>query len=135
MASAHDTCKCMSKHCLERGRNINKCYKSDDKCQQKEAELIEQGKICDQLKVKSITSRTKIELLKSTISTLEESLVAKAATVSANDTEPEVKTKALQQKECTISRMKEQLATTMEFLTIKRQVSFVIIISGLFSCY
>ena len=88
-----------------------------EECQRKEAELIEQRKISDELRVESIVSKTEIELLKSTVSTL----AAKAATVSVKDTELELKTKALQQKEHTISGMNEQLTRAIEFLATKRQ--------------
>ena len=123
------------KHLLEKERRVHKqtlqrerqkyqqiLQERQEECERKEAELVEQRKISDELRVESITSKTKIELLKSTVSTLEESLAAKAATVSVKDTELEVKTKALQQIEATISGMSEQLMRATEFLTTKRQV-------------
>ena len=107
----------------ERQKNQQLLQEVHEECRQKEAELIEQRKISDELRVESITSKTKIELLKSSISTLEETLVTKAETASVKDAELEVKTKALQQKEYTISGLNDQLTRAMEFLTSKKQVS------------
>ena len=107
----------------ERQKNQQLLQEIHEECQQKEAELVEQRKISDELRLESITSKTKIELLKSSISTLEETLVANAETASVKDAELEVKTKALQQKEYTISGLNDQLTRAMKFLTSKKQVS------------
>ena len=107
----------------EQQKNQQLLQEVHEECRQKEAELIEQRKFSDELRVESITSKTKIELLKSSISTLEETLVTKAETASVKDAELEVKTKALQQKEYTISGLNDQLTRAMEFLTSKKQVS------------
>ena len=66
----------------EQQKNQQLLQEVHEECRQKEAELIEQRKISDELRVESITSKTKIELLKSSISTLEETLVTKAETAS-----------------------------------------------------
>ena len=111
----------------ERQKYQQMLLEQHEECQRKEAELVEQRKICDELRVESVVSKTKIELLKSTVSTLEESLAAKAVIVSVNykDTELEMKTKALQQKEYTISGMNKQLTKAVDFLATKRQVSSI----------
>jgi serine/threonine protein kinase len=107
----------------ERQKSQQMLQEIHEECQRKEAELVEKRNISDELKAESITSKTKIELLKSTVSTLEETLVATAATISVKDAEVEVKSEALQQREYTISGLNEQLTRAMEFLVTKKQVS------------
>ena len=75
------------------------------------------------LSVEAIGSAAKIESLHSTITTLEEKLAAMSSSVTTKETEINVKTRALQEKDVTISALNEQLRKARNQLCTKQQVS------------
>ena len=87
-------------------------------------------KLCDEiqannsvLSVEAIGSAAKIESLHSTITTLEEKFAAMSSFVMTKDTEINLKTQALQEKDVTISTLNDQLKRAKNQLSTKQQVS------------
>lgn len=73
--------------------------------------------------METIGSAAKIESLHSTITTLEEKFAAMSSFVMTKDTEINLKTQALQEKDVTISALNEQLKRARNQLSTKQQVS------------
>ena len=116
----------------ERQKHQEMLEEHQRECQRKETELHESRKVCSELKnsnsalrVESLTSTVKIESLQSTVSTLEERLAAKEASVSGKDSELEAKTKALKEKDVIISGVARQLTRARECLAIRQQVRLI----------
>ena len=98
-------------------------------CNRKDRELRESKKAYEELndesstlRVKNLSSKSTIEALQTSLSTLEETIAAKAELVSSRNAEIKVKMRALEEKTATISVMSEQLAKARQHMATKQQV-------------
>ena len=98
-------------------------------CNRKDRELRESKKAYEELndessalRVENVSSKSTIEALQTSLSTLEETIAAKAELVSSRNAEIKVKMRALEEKTATISAMSEQLAKARQHMATKQQV-------------
>ena len=116
----------------ERGK-YEQLVKDHEKALASEREKNEtKSKLCDELQtnnsmlqVEAIASTAKIESLHSTITTLEEKLAATSSAIVMKDSEINMKTRALQDKDATILAMSEQLTKARRHLSTKLHVSSI----------
>ena len=93
--------------------------------EESETQLAKEREVSGRMRTENHNLQSNVNTLQRTNSTLEADILRKDAVFKRNESELEVKTRVLQEKDAIISGMSEQLTRARECLATKQQVSIV----------
>ena len=113
--------KAKAEICEAQVKSIDKTLRQER--EQFETQLAKEREGSGRLRTENHNLQTNVNALQHANSTLEATISRKDAAIKRNESELEVKTRVLQEKDATISGMSEQLTRAREYLATKQQVS------------